>query len=128
MTIWRTLSVPALASALLMASPAVAHPRLVATSPAVNSGVGATRRIALTFSERLLAPLSNADVLMIGMPGRPHHPPMRMPGFHTAVAADGKTLMLINSRQLPRGTYRVQWHAVAADTHHVAGAFAFMVK
>ena len=126
--IWRAFSVPALASALLMASPAAAHPRLVSTSPAANSGVGPTSRIALTFSERLLAPLSNADVLMTGMPGRPHHRPVRMPGFHSAIAANGKTLTLVNQRPLPRGSYRIQWHAVAADTHHVAGAFAFMVK
>ncbi len=29
---------------------------------------------------------------------------------------------------LAEGTYVVNWHAVAADTHHVAGHFSFQVK
>ena len=119
---------PALAFTLLVAGEAQAHPRLVGTFPVANSGVAATNRVSLTFSERLLAPMSGGDVLMNGHPGRPHHPPMKIAGFKPSVLADGRTLQLVSPRPLAKGSYQVKWHAVAADTHRVAGAFAFQVR
>ena len=128
MTHVRLFAVPAALLAIAAASAASAHPRLVSTSPAANSGVGETKRVALTFSERLLAPMSGGDVVMTGHPGTPHHAPMKITGFKPSVAHDGKTLELIATQPLAKGSYEVRWHAVAADTHRVAGAFAFQVR
>lgn len=121
-------SLPALALALLAGGTAQAHPRLVGTTPRANSGVAGTNRVSLTFSERLLGPMSGGDVLMTGHPGVPHHAPMKIAGFRPSVAADGKTLQLVSGRPLAKGSYQVRWHAVAADTHRVAGAFAFQIR
>lgn len=128
MTSKRIIAVPALAIALLVGGVAQAHPRLVATSPRANSGVMGTNRVSLTFSERLLGPMSGGDILMTGHPGVPHHPPMKVAGFKPSVGADGKTLQLVSGRPLAKGSYQVKWHAVAADTHRVAGTFAFQVR
>jgi methionine-rich copper-binding protein CopC len=124
----RIVSVPALAAALLAGGAAQAHPRLITTSPRANSGAPATNRVSLTFNERLLAPMSGGDVLMTGQPGAPRHGPMKVAGFKALVGADGKTLLLTSTRPLAKGSYQVRWHAVAADTHRVAGVFVFQIK
>ena len=56
----------------------------------VATTVAAANRISLTFSERLLAPMSGGDVLMTGHPGKPHHPPIKIAGFRPLVGPDGK--------------------------------------
>lgn len=128
MTHARLLAVPAALLALAGATAASAHARLVSTTPAANSGVGGTNRVALTFSERLLVPMSGGDVVMTGHPGTPHHAPMKIAGFKRSIARDGKTLELVAARPLAKGNYQVRWHAVTADTHRIAGAFAFQVR
>ena len=124
----RIITIPAMALGLLIAGAAQAHPRLVGTSPSANKGVGATNRVSLTFNERLLAPMSGGDVLMTGNPGVPHHSPTKVAGFRPSLLAGGKTLQLASARPLSKGNYLFRWHAVAADTHRVAGAFAFQVR
>jgi methionine-rich copper-binding protein CopC len=116
-----------IAASLFLVGVADAHPRLVSTSPAANSVVAPPSRILLRFSEKLIGPITAADVVMIGMPGKPHQP-VKMAGFAAAVAPDGKTLALARAKPLPAGAYKVIWHAVSVDTHRVAGAFAFSVK
>ncbi|WP_395000760.1 copper homeostasis periplasmic binding protein CopC [Sphingomonas sp.] len=128
MALRRIITGSAFAVALLAGGVAQAHPHLVGSSPRANSVVAATSRVSLTFSERLLAPMSGGDVIMTRHPGVPHHMPMKIDGFKASVAPDGKTLQLIAARPLATGSYQVKWHAVAADTHRVAGAFAFQVR
>ena len=128
MSFTRLIAAPILALSLLAAGAAQAHPRLVGTFPSANKGVAPTNRVSLTFNERLLSPMSGGDVLMTGHPGVPHHPPMKVAGFKPSVLADGKTLQLVSPRPLAKGSYQVRWHAIAADTHRVAGAFAFQVR
>ena len=124
----RSLTVWAVALSLFAAGAAQAHPHLLATSPTANRAVAGTDRVSMKFSERLLGPMSGGDVLMTGHPGRPSHAPMKIAGFKPSVLADGRTLELVSARPLPKGSYQVRWHAVAADTHRVAGAFAFQVR
>ncbi len=124
----RIIAIPALVAALLINGAAQAHPRLVGTSPRANGAASAINRVSLTFSERLLGPMSGGDIMMTGHPGVPHHPPTKISGFTPSLGADGKTLQLVSRRPLAKGTYQVKWHAVAADTHRVAGAFAFQVR
>ena len=38
-----------------------------------------------------------------------------------------KSLMSVSVPNLPAGTYKVKWSAVAVDTHHTTGTFTFTV-
>lgn len=123
----RSIVTAAIAAGTLVASPAIAHPKLLATSPAADTSVAPPSRITLTFSERLMPKLSGAEIIMTGMPGMPdHHMPIT--GFKTSTDADGKTLIIALARPLAAGSYQVAWHAVSADTHRIQGNFAFAVK
>lgn len=124
----RIFAVSALAVAILVGGVAEAHPRLVTTSPRPNTGVSAVDRVSLTFSERLLAPLSGGDIFMAVHPGAARAVSTKVAGFKPSVGADGKTLQLTGSSRLAKGRYQVKWHAVSTDTHRVAGEFAFQVK
>lgn len=112
----------------IVAGPAMAHPKLISSSPAAQATVSDAKQVSLTFSETLMAPVSGVDLAMTGMPGMAHHAPMKITGYQTAVAADGKTLIATFPRPLPAGTYQLDWHAVSTDTHRIAGTLAFTVK
>ena len=115
-------------AAIAVAVPAMAHPKLVASTPAAQATVSDVTRASLTFTEPLMAPLSGIDLSMTGMPGMANHAPMKIAGFQTSVAEDGKTLVAAFPRALPAGTYRLDWHAVATDTHRVTGSLTFTVR
>ena len=107
-------------------SVALAHPKLLSSSPAANATVAKPTKLNLTFSEKLLAPLSGVDLTMTGMPGMADHAPMPIKGFKTAV--DGKTMVVTLPRALPAGSYDLNWHIVGADQHKIAGKYSFSVK
>ncbi|MES2058050.1 MAG: copper homeostasis periplasmic binding protein CopC [Pseudomonadota bacterium] len=113
---------------LAIAAPAVAHPKLLSSQPVANASVAKPSKITLVFSETLVAQMSGMTVVMTGMPGMANHAPMKMSGFKTSVAKDGKTLVAAFARPLPAGTYQIQWHVVSTDTHRVDGSVAFTVK
>lgn len=113
-----TLSVPALA---------LAHPRIVAATPAAEATVAPTSIIKLTFSERLMSGLSSATLTMTGMPGMANHV-MKMTGVTSALSEDGKSITLTSARPLSTGSYRVDWVIVGADTHRITGTHAFSVR
>lgn len=119
---------PLLAAAALAAPlPAHAHPRLVSATPSPGATSTPTARLHLVFSERLVPKLSGADLVMTSMPGMKMKAPMAMPA-RTRLAADGKTLQLALARPLPKGSYRVDWRVVSADTHRVQGHYDFQVR
>lgn len=115
------------AAALIAPLPALAHPKLVSATPAPNATTDATARLQLVFSERLVAQFSGADVVMTEMPGMKMHGPMKMP-VKASLAEDGKTLVLTLAKPLPKGSYRVDWRVVSADTHRVQGNYSFKVQ
>lgn len=115
------------ATALVAAAPAPAHPKLLSSTPAANATVKPTAKVELRFSERLVAKLSTAQVVMTGMPGMADHPPMPMQG-RPAIGPDGKTLIVTFARPLPAGTYKVNWQVVSADTHKITGSIDFKVR
>jgi methionine-rich copper-binding protein CopC len=43
------------------------------------------------------------------------------------VDSTNKSLMSVSVPNLPAGTYKVKWSAVAVDTHHTTGTFTFTV-
>ena len=121
------LAAPILA-ALALAGTAQAHPKLLASTPSANASVVKPGKIELKFSEALIGPMTGAELVMTGMPGMANHAPMKITGFTAAIGKDRKTLTLLMRRALAAGTYRVTWHAVAADAHRVQGTFNFTVK
>jgi methionine-rich copper-binding protein CopC len=44
------------------------------------------------------------------------------------VDSTDKAVMTVSLPKLPAGTYKVEWSAVAVDTHHTTGTFTFDVK
>jgi methionine-rich copper-binding protein CopC len=123
----RILFTAAIALAALP-SMAMAHPKLLSSAPAAGASVAKPTKLTLTFSEKMLAPLSGIDLTMTGMPGMANHAPMPIKGFKTAVEGDGKTMTVTLPRALPAGNYDVDWHLVGADQHKVAGKYSFSVK
>lgn len=122
----RTLLSIAALGLLAVSGSALAHPKLVTSSPAANSAVAKPTSIKLSFSEVLVGPLSGIDLVMTGMPGMANHEPMPIRGFKTA--ANGKDLVVTLPRALPPGSYQLKWHAVAADQHRIEGSYTFTVR
>jgi len=110
------------------AAPALAHPKIVAATPAEGASAAKVTQVSITFSEPLMAAMSGMDVVMTGMPGMTGHEPMKMTGVKTSLAGDGVTLLAKLPRPLPAGTYEANWHVVSTDTHRVAGKLNFTVK
>ncbi len=124
----RHVLIAAAALAAVLPGAALAHPKLLSATPAANATVAKPTKLSLTFSEKLLAPMSSVDLVMTGMPGMANHAPMPIKGFKTAVEGDGKTLAVTLPRALPAGSYDLTWHVVAADQHKVEGQYSFTVK
>lgn len=125
---FRNLMLAATAATLAIASPALAHPKLVSATPAAGSTVSGPTQIALAFSETLMPQMSGLDLVMTGMPGMTRHAPMKVAGFKTSVSQDGKTLVVALPRPLPAGTYDAHWHVVSTDTHRIEGHLTFTVR
>ena len=124
----RFLLVAPILAALAVAGAAQAHPKLLTSTPSANARVAKPGKIELKFNEALIGPMTGAELVMTGMPGMANHAPMKITGFTAAIGPDRKTLTLLLRRALTAGSYRVTWHALAADTHRVQGTFAFTVK
>lgn len=119
----------ALAAAALALSPtaALAHARLLASTPAANATVAKVTAIQLKFSEKLIAATVGTELVMTAMPGMADHPPTKI-AIGSAGGKDGKSMTLTPKRALAPGTYRVTWSAAGADTHRMGSDFAFTVK
>ena len=118
----------AASAALLAAGPAFAHPKLISATPAANTVVTAPTKVQLTFSEKLVAQFSGAELAMTDMPGMKMKAPMKMSGLTATLAANGMTLVVTLAKPLPRGTYKLTYHVVSTDTHRVEGGYTFKVK
>ena len=118
----------AIAAALItIAAPAIAHPKLISSTPAAQATVTNATQVSLTFSETLMAPVSGIDLAMTGMPGMANHAPMKVP-YSSMMGKEGKSAMLMLKRPLTAGTYKVTWSAAGADTHRMGSEFSFTVK
>lgn len=108
---------------------ALAHAKLVSSSPAANATVPAAKAksINLTFNEKVIAATMKTDLVMTGMPGMKDHAPMKV-AFTSMMGKDGKSMMLMPKKKLVAGTYKVTWSAAGADTHRMSSEFSFTVK
>ncbi len=116
------------AAGLMMPQIALAHTRLLSSTPAANAAVDAPTVIQLRFNEALIAATAKAEIAMTGMPGMANHAPTAITGFTTQLAQDRKSMTLQLARPLAKGTYRVSWSAAGTDTHRMSGNFSFTVK
>ena len=108
----------ATAAAVAVAGAAEAHAHLVTSSPAANATQAAPAQIWLRFSEAPLAKFSGVQLMTGG-----HVVPIKM-----IASNDKNTLVAAPETQLKVGVYKIDWHAVTADTHRTRGVFAFTVR
>lgn len=108
-------------------APALAHPKLVTSKPAINATVARTAQIDLVFSEKLLAANTRLELVMTSMPGMAMHAAMKMP-ISVMMGKDSKSIMVMSKRALTPGGYELRWMASGDDKEVVTGKFAFKVK
>ena len=126
MSLLRRFSISAAAMLLagvFMSATAMAHPRVLSSSPAANAAVAAPNQIDVTFSEALLARGSRAELFMGH--GRLW---MKVAVVPAQVLADGRTLRTVPNAPLVPGNYRLQWRTVGSDSHPMSGEIDFSVK
>ncbi len=131
MTINRTAAAVVALFGLSISAPAMAHPHLLASSPAANASVMPTNTLVLHFSEPLVAKFTGADItaLTIKMGSVSIDRPVMLNGVVAKIdAADKKTLVLTVPTPLSQGRYRVDWRAVSTDTHRLTGTYSFSVR
>jgi hypothetical protein len=83
-----------LAASLVAPAAALAHAKVVASTPAQGSTVAKPRVVTLTFSEALLPPTAAASIVMTAMPGMANHSPMVIRNFKTAWSNGNRTTRL----------------------------------
>ena len=117
------LTLIAAASFGLIANPATAHPKLVASNPVAGETARAPGAITLKFSEKLVAAFSGLSITRLsGGSGK------AAKVLKTYVSPDGRTLTARLASPLQPGGYLVGWHVVSVDTHRVAGSLRFTAK
>lgn len=105
-------------AALLGATHAQAHAKLVSASPAENAAGAAPKAITLKFNEKLQPKFSGFELTRGGTAV-----PVKV-----TVGKDKLSLIGAPARPLAAGAYEVKWHAVTADTHRMQGAYTFTVR
>jgi methionine-rich copper-binding protein CopC len=117
-----TAAIVTLVAGSLVATAAFAHPKLVKSDPAADAVVSAApKELRLSFNEELVPKFSSAEV-------KDQKGKKVEIGTTVADPTDKKQLVIPLSKPLAKGIYKVDWHAVAADTHRVQGSYSFTVK
>lgn len=119
----RILAISAGIGLALVATGAMAHPKLTSSAPAENGMQHAappTKEIRLNFSEGVIAKFSGLKLLDESGKSIATGAPALDP-------KDRKQLVVPLDAPLPAGKYRVIWHAVSEDTHPVKGEYTFTV-
>lgn len=122
-----SLIVVATSGALLGATAADAHAKLVASNPAANATVAGPTKIELRFDEKLVGKGSSLQLFITAKPG----PKLAAPApvaVAVSLATDGRTLVAPLKRALTTGAYLVAWHATTGDGERKNGTFSFMVR
>lgn len=114
------LGAMAASAALLSATEAAAHAKLVSSNPSANATVAAPKTITLTFNEKLAPAFSKFDLVMVE-----HN--MKVP-VKTAISKDGKSITGTPQGSFMPGAYKVTWSAASSDGHRMTGDVSFKVK
>jgi len=121
MTIQRTIFVITACAVLALASvTAFAHPRVVSATPAVGGTVKtAPSEVTIRFNEKLEPAFSSVTI-------RDSTGKQVDKGNPQVDKADHR-IIRVSLPSLAPGAYKVEWRAVAADTHKVEGDFTFRI-
>jgi methionine-rich copper-binding protein CopC len=114
--------------ALVATAPALAHSKVVSSTPSQGATVASPRVLTMNFSEALLTPTAAASIVMTAMPGMKNHGEMLIRNFTSAWSNGNRTLTLKLRQPLRSGTYEVRWQAAGADGHRMTGVVKFAVK
>lgn len=112
----------------LIPGAALAHTKVVASTPGEGATIKPSRVISLTFSEPLPPATVAASIVMTAMPGMTDHPPMTIRNFKSSWSSDKRVLTLNLRDALPLGSYDVKWQAAGADGHRATGKVSFTVR
>ncbi len=111
-----------LGAALALATAAHAHPLPRSADPKPDAVLSASpTEIRIGFSEGLVAAFSGLE--LDDASGK-----QILLGASAVDPNDTKVLYAPIPTKLASGAYRVKWHAVGDDTHHVSGHYSFEVK
>jgi methionine-rich copper-binding protein CopC len=107
--------------ASLFSGAASAHPELVSADPAAGVATNTSpKQIKITFNESVIPQFSGVEVT--DQTGK-----VIATGKAVTDPANKKLLIVPVNEQFPPGDYKVEWHAVSADTHRVKGDYSFSV-
>ena len=121
-------SVALVLATLGMSGVAIAHTRVVASTPTEGSTVARPRILTITFNEALLPPTVAASIVMTAMPSMANHSPMVIRNFTTKWSNGNRTLTMALRKPLTAGSYEARWQAAGADGHRMSGMVSFKVK
>lgn len=114
------LAVPIIALAIAVTGPAMAHAKLVGTSPEADATIAESpSEIRLVFNEGVAAALSGIEIAADGV--------AETTGIAPVESGEADELVFPIAEPLKSGTYRVEWHAVSDDMHRIEGEFRFTV-
>jgi methionine-rich copper-binding protein CopC len=115
-------ALPLAAALALSATAALAHPHIVAATPAQDGQVsGSPKAIKIKFNEAPFAKFSGISVKDAA--GKD----VKL-GATTVDPADKTQLVAPVTQTLAPGVYKVTWKASGSDTHKVDGSYSFTVK
>jgi methionine-rich copper-binding protein CopC len=106
--------------ASLCGGAAYAHPELQSAEPAAGATTMSPRQIKITFNESVIPQFSGVEV-------KDQNGKVIATGKATTDPTNKKQLVIPVQEQLPPSEYKVEWHAVSADTHRVRGSYSFSV-
>jgi len=108
------------AAALLWASQAQAHAKLVSATPAPDATVSAPSAIYLQFSEEIARRFSSFTLTDAAG---------KVVAVVVMAAKDAKSLAAVPKAALAPGVYSLSWTAVSTDDgHKMTGSYGFTVK
>ncbi len=106
---------------VLVATAAIAHPKLTSSVPAADGTEHLIpKEIRLSFSEGIIAKFSGLEL-------QDERGKSVTTGSPAVNPTDKKQLVVPLHAPLAAGKYRVIWHAVSDDTHRVKGEYTFTV-
>jgi copper resistance protein C len=99
-----------------------AHPKLVKTDPAADAVTATSpKELRLSFNEELVPKFSGVE--LSDEKGKKIEIGATAPD-----PSDKKQLVVVLPKPLAEDAYKVNWHAVGADTHRVQGSYSFTIK
>jgi methionine-rich copper-binding protein CopC len=105
---------------LLFGSVTLAHTQLKSADPAAGTATVSPKQIRITFDEAVIPQFSGVEL-------RDRAGKLIATGKSETDPSDKRILVLPVKEPLAPGDYKVEWHAVAEDTHRVKGGYLFSV-